>query len=426
MNSLLTESNLTQFFADHLVTSGFSETTSLLIAFFCFLFLFATSVAILIWVRRRYLKEMFSRITSRTRFSWDDMLAKHGFFSWGANIGIAILFITLAGVMFGGLIISGLPVGKVITTACNVYLIIAVLFFLDSGLNAGLGFYQKLPVSKDVDIKGFVQALKLILMILGLVFVASTILGRSPLFLLSGIGALTAVFLLIFKDAILGFVAGIQISVNKTVRVGDWVEMPSHLADGDVIDISLTTVKIQNWDKTITSIPTYDLISRPFKNWRGMSESGGRRIKRAIHLDMNTIRFADAEMIEDFKSISLIKPYVESKLEEIAAFNKENGITDQPKNGRSITNVGTFRAYCLAYLRAYPKLRNDMTFLVRQLAPSSKGLPLEIYVFTNDTRWVSYEDIQSDIFDHLLAILPTFKLGVFQEPTGNDFAGLKD
>ena len=253
----------------------------------------------------------------------------------------------------------------------------------------------------------------------------SVLLDRSPVLLLSGLGALTAVLLLIFKDAILGFVAGIHISANRLVRVGDWIEMPTHQADGDVIDISLTTVKVQNWDKTITTIPSYDLVSRPFKNWRGMQDSGGRRIKRAIMIDISTIRFADAAMIESFCGISLIKGYVEDKLAEIDAFNKEHGITDHPRNGRALTNIGTFRAYCVAYLRAHPKIHDKMTFLVRQLAPTPKGLPLEIYVFTTDTAWVAYEGIQADVFDHLFAILPAFGLAAFQDATGLDLRSLR-
>ena len=416
--------NLTRTIADTLNTQGLSPTLSLLSALFLTFLMFFAVVFVLVYIRRKHLQSLFGKITARTAFQWDDLLARHGCLTWGANIGFAIIFILLSRILFGGLLLHGMQIGNIVTTGCYIYFIVTVMFFIDSVLNGFLEYYSGLPVSHDIGIKGFIQAIKLIILLVGLIFIMSILLGKSPVFFLSGLGALTAVLLLIFKDAILGFVAGIQISVNNMVKVGDWVEMPTHMADGDVIDISLTTVKIQNWDKTITSIPTYDLISKPFKNWRGMQNSGGRRIKRSIMIDMNTIRFADDAMIQDFKRISLIRPYVESKIAEIDAFNRDNQIDDRPRNGRSITNVGTFRAYCQAYLKAHPKIHDKMTFLIRQLAPTSKGLPIEIYVFSNDIVWANYEGIQSDIFDHLLAILPVFELSVFQEPSGQDFASL--
>jgi miniconductance mechanosensitive channel len=253
------------------------------------------------------------------------------------------------------------------------------------------------------------------------IFVLATLMGKSPVYFLSGIGAVTAIIILVFKDAILGFVAGIQISVNQMVRIGDWIEMPKAGADGDVIDVSLTTVKVRNWDKTITTIPTYSLISDSFKNWRGMFESGGRRIKRALFLDMQTVGFADEQLLEGWKGIRLLKPYLEEKLAEIAEENKQRGDDlGVLGNGRRLTNVGTFRAYCVAYLKAHPRIHKDMTFLVRQLQPTEHGLPLEIYVFTTDTRWAFYEGIQADVFDHLIAIVGQFGLRVFQAPSGYD------
>ena len=419
--SIATKQYLTQSIAEGLVNRGWSEALAWYTAFGVVLVAFMLLVGLLVWVQKTYIRRLFAKVTSKTKFQWDDLLAKHGFFTWLANVGIAVIFILLSQVFFGALEFGGIPLGKMILTVCNLYFIITLLFLMDSALNALMGFYARLPVSKDIEIKGFIQAVKLIILLIGIIFILSTVLGKSPVFFLSGVGAITAILLLIFKDAILGLVAGIQISVNRTLRVGDWIEMAAHGADGDVIDISLTTVKIQNWDKTITSIPTYDLISKSFKNWRGMQESGGRRIKRSIMIDLNTIRFADKEMLESFRSISLIQEYVDAKLKEIEKFNADAGIQDYPRNGRSLTNVGTFRAYCIAYLKANPKIHHEnMTFLIRQLAPTSKGLPIEIYVFTNDTNWVNYEGIQADIFDHLFAILPEFKLAAFQEASGRD------
>jgi miniconductance mechanosensitive channel len=229
----------------------------------------------------------------------------------------------------------------------------------------------------------------------------------------------------VFKDPILGFAAGIQLSANKMVMIGDWVEMPKYDADGDVIEVGLTTVKVQNWDKTITMIPTYSLISESFKNWRGMQDSGGRRIKRSIHIDISSIRFCTGEMLERFAKIQYISDYIAEKKEEVAAHNQTHRVdTSILVNGRHLTNVGTFRAYVEAYLRHHPLINQEMTFLVRQLAPTEHGLPIEIYVFSRDKVWANYEAIQADIFDHLLAVVPEFDLQVFQNPTGSDFQGL--
>jgi miniconductance mechanosensitive channel len=253
------------------------------------------------------------------------------------------------------------------------------------------------------------------------IFAISIIIDKSVLVLLTGLGALTAIILLIFKDSILGLVAGIQLVANDMVRPGDWIEMPKYGADGDVIQITLNTVKIRNWDKTITTIPTYSLISDSFKNWRGMSESGGRRIKRALPIDMTSVKFCTPEMIDRFSRIAMLRDHIERKTKELREYNERNEIDQSvPVNGRRMTNLGTFRAYLVAYLRAHPKIHQDMTFLVRQLPPSDKGLPLEIYVFSNDQVWANYEAIQADIFDHLLASLPEFELRPFQSPTGDD------
>jgi miniconductance mechanosensitive channel len=238
-------------------------------------------------------------------------------------------------------------------------------------------------------------------------------------------GGLTAVLLLIFKDIILGFVASLRISANKMARVGDWIEMPQYGAGGDVVDVSIHTVKVQNRDKTITTIPTYALVSNSFKNWRGMSESGGRRIKRAIYLDMNSIRFCNAEMLESFGEYALLKDYLAAKRQEIETYNQARRLDPgATKNGRRQTNIGVFRAYIIAYLWANPKINQDMTFLVRHLAPPPQGLPMEIYGFSSDQAWANFEAIQADIFDHLLAIVPEFELRVFQYPSGRDFAGI--
>jgi len=301
-------------------------------------------------------------------------------------------------------------------------LVIVLILVINAILDVVNVIYRQSKFAQVLNIKSYLQISKLLLNILGGIIVIAVVIDKSPIYLLSGIGALTAVLLLIFKDTILSFVASIQIHSNGLFKIGDWLEVPQFGADGDVIDIALHTVKIQNWDKTISIIPSHKLIESSFKNWRGMSESGGRRIKRSIYIDQTSICFCDEQMIEKFKSFKLLAPYLESKLEEIDASNANNNINMQALvNGRRLTNIGTFRAYIETYLKNHPMIHQKLTLLIRQLAPSEKGLAIEIYVFTNITDWIEYEAIQADIFDHLLSVLTEFELQVFQNPTGKNF-----
>ena len=302
---------------------------------------------------------------------------------------------------------------------------IIILFALNSLISAIGEIYLRSKYASRVNIKSYIQILKLIVNLLGIIVIIAFLLNKSPLYLLSGLGALTAVLMLIFKDTILSFVSSIQITSNNLFKVGDWVEAPQFGADGDVIDIALHTIKIQNWDKTISIIPTNKLVDSSFKNWKGMSESGGRRIKRAIHIDLNSIKFCDKRMIEKFRKIDIISDYVNDKFSEIESHNSSKKVEDSDLNGRALTNIGTYRIYVQNYLRKNSNLHQDMTFLVRQLSPTKDGLPLEIYVFSKNTDWIQYESIQSDIFDHLIASVGEFELSLFQNPTGNDFKGVK-
>ena len=296
------------------------------------------------------------------------------------------------------------------------------LYSLNALINALNEMFKLTDLSKKFSIKSYTQIGKLLINIFGIIVVIAVLTGNSPVYLLSGLGALTAVLILVFKDTILSLVSSVQISSNDLFKVGDWVEAPQFGADGDVIDIALHSVKIQNWDKTISVIPTNKLIDSSFKNWRGMAESGGRRIKRSINIDMSSIKFCTNEMIDRYSKYNVIANYIKVKLEEVQRFNIENNITDESLiNGRSLTNIGTFRAYIEGYLRNHNKIHDEMTFLVRQLSPSANGLPIEIYVFSNDTDWLNYEKIQADIFDHLLAVVSEFELKVFQNPSGSDF-----
>ena len=313
----------------------------------------------------------------------------------------------------------------VIQLARNINMVCLILvgtLVISSFLDLFLTIYGSSKTSHDIPLKATVQVIKIVVYFVCGIFIVSLILNKTPLYLLSGLSALGAVLLLVFRDSILGFVVGIQLIANRMVAKGDWIEMPKYDADGDVIEIALTTVKVQNWDKTIATIPTYALIGESFKNWRGMKESGGRRIKRTINIDVSTIKFCNEEMLKRFSEIQYIANYIQIKKEELSTYNDENEVDSTSlANGRRLTNVGTFRAYTVAYLRNHPMISQEMTFLVRHLAPAGYGLPIEIYVFSKDTIWANYEGIQADIFDHLLAVVPEFDLKVFQNPSGSDF-----
>ncbi|ULQ58544.1 mechanosensitive ion channel family protein [Brucepastera parasyntrophica] len=298
---------------------------------------------------------------------------------------------------------------------------VMILLTLNAIINAVDSLYLTFEISKKKPIKGLLQVMKIILAIVGTILILAEVLDKSPAILLGGLGALTAFLTIVFKDTLLGFVAGVQIATNDIVRIGDWIEMPKYEANGDVIEIALNIVKVRNFDRTITTIPAYALISESFKNWRGMESSGGRRIKRVLYLDINSVSFCTDEMLDSFEHIALIRDYVRSKRQEIAEYNLSiQADAASPVNGRHLTNIGTFRMYIKTYLQQHPGIHQGMTLLVRQLPTEGRGVPLEVYAFTNDTRWVRYEDIQSDIFDHLFAVAPQFGLRIFQELTGFD------
>tara|TARA_R110000744_G_scaffold20279_2_gene53255 strand:+ start:4211 stop:5503 length:1293 start_codon:yes stop_codon:yes gene_type:complete len=316
---------------------------------------------------------------------------------------------------------QGVPFLHFVEVITDQWIIIFLLLSLFTFLDILQSLSDRRPTPAHFPLRGLLQTVKLIASILTTILAVSLLMDKSPLILLSGLGALSAVLLLVFKDPILGLVAGIQLSANNMLAVGDWLEMPKYGADGDVVDIALTTVKVRNWDKTITTIPTYALISDSFKNWRGMSESGGRRIKRSIHLEMSSVCFLDQTQLVELKKAQLLSEYISSAVTAIEKENTEKN-TDMTvlQNGRRLTNVGTFRKYLVSFLKNHPNIHQGMTLIVRQLEPTSNGLPIQIYAFTNTTSWNVYEDIQSDIFDHIIAVLPAFSLRVHESPTGND------
>ncbi len=374
--------------------------------------------AIANFVAKRYILSALSHIISRSKSKWDDAVLRQRTLNRLANLAPALVIYVLTPIALDGLDF----VIALIRGALQVYMLVILMLVLDSLLNSFEFIYQNFRASREIPIKGFIQVLKLVLYFLTGIFIISIILNKTPLYLLSALGALAAVMMLVFRDSILGFVAGIQLAANKMVAVGDWIEMPKYGADGDVLEVALTTVKVQNWDKTITTIPTYALISESFRNWRGMSESGGRRIKRSVSIDMSSIKFCDEEMLARFEKIQFISEYIKKKKNELKEFNRTLDVdTVSIANGRRLTNIGTFRAYVQAYLQHHPAINRDMTFLIRQLPPTENGLAIEIYVFSKDTVWANYEAIQADIFDHILAVVPEFDLRVFQNPTGADF-----
>ena len=378
-------------------------------------------VIFLSWVAHRVsqgpINRSIKKFTHYTIQQWDDILVeKHIVKRILYFIPLILLYVLSSPILTGT---SLLPLSQ---TLISFLFLIAGMMFLDAMLNALLAIYGKSAIAKEISITPFVQVLKLGLYFVTGILLLSLLLQKTPLYFLSGLGALTAVLMFVFKDVLMGFVAGIQLIANKMVAPKDWIEMPKYGADGDVLEITLTTVKVQNFDNTITTIPTYALINESFKNWRNMNLSGGRRIKRYVNIDLGSIKFCSSEMLEQFKRIQLISQYIQNRQEEILVYNKKHQVDESTLvNGRRLTNIGVFRSYVEAYLRQHPMIHKDMTFLIRQLSPSENGLPIEIYVFCKDTNWTAYEAIQADIFDHILAVVPEFDLRVFQEPSGSDF-----
>lgn len=385
------------------------------------LVLILLGAALSYFIVKRVIVYFINKLFSSTKSSLDDVFVKRRFFNRLAYIVPAwIIYKLVPSVLTDYVFLSHL-----ITTLAAIFLVLLVVMVLDSLINSVLDIYQTFAVSKRIPIQNFAQVAKLLIYFVALIGIVSLVLGESPLKLFAGLGAMTAVLMLVFKDPILGFVAGLQLSYNKMVNIGDWVEIPQHNADGDILEIGLTTVKVQNFDNTITTVPTQSLINESFKNWRGMQESAGRRIKRAIYIDVNSIKFCDEMTLARYTKVDYIEDYIKSKKNEVEEYNKKNVANPESViNGRRLTNIGTFRAYILAYLKNHPNINQNLTVLVRQLAPTDSGLPLEIYTFSSEKNWIKYEAIQADIFDHLFAVAKEFDLDVFQKPSGADFKNL--
>ena len=362
----------------------------------------------------KILRSVIIPLLQRTKNQFDDLLVKHRFFRNLAFLVPALLIYDF----IGDTIISSPGIINAVRSIIEVFFVLIVLMIVSSILDTINDYYNRYDFAKDHPIKGVIQIIKIVFYIIGLFSIVAVLFDKDLSSLILSLGAASAVVMLIFKDPILGFVGGLQLIFNKMLSIGDWISMPKFGADGTVMEINLTTVKVQNWDKTIITIPTYNLISDSFQNWKGMEESGGRRIKRAVFIDMNSIRFCTPEMLDRFRKIQVLNTYIDTTEKRIEAFNAEHHIDNEILvNGRRQTNIGVFRAYLEAYLSNRNDINKNMTFMVRQLAPGEKGLPIEIYVFATTIAWVEYEGIQSDIFDHVLAVIPEFDLKIYQYPT---------
>ena len=369
-------------------------------------------------VVRYLLFSIFVRLVRKSKTDWDDLLVEHKvFYAIAHLVPVLFIFYIIPEILDENLVwVDYLErLNKVV-----VILVLAVLLF--RFLNVVKTIISRIESFKDKPLDSYLQLVKIIISII-LFLLSLSILAKTSIgYFFGAFGAMTAVVILVFKDTLLGFIGSIQLSANDMIRVGDWISMEKFGADGDVIEINLTTVKVRNWDKTITTVPTYSLISDSFKNWRGMQETGSRRIARSIFINQSTIKFADEELINRFKKIHLLHDYIVNKELEVTKYNEVNKIdTAMVSNGRRITNIGTFRAYLVSYLKKHPKINQDLTILVRQLDPTINGIPLQIYAFSKDIEWVTYEGIQSDIFDHVLAVISQFELSLFQSPSGADF-----
>ena len=372
---------------------------------------------ILYYISKFVIIRILKKIALRTESNWDDALLEHRVFQRMAFLVPGILIYQAIPVTldeFPGVIAATLKL-------TNIYIIVIFLLIINSFLNAVYAMYQKSEFALYHPIKGYIQIGKIVVFIVVFLLILSLLFNQSPIYMLTGLGAFSAVLLLIFKDPILGFVGGIQLSANDMVRQGDWISMPKYGADGTVLEISLTTVKVQNFDKTISTLPTYSLVSESFQNYRGMKDSGVRRMKRSISIDMSSVKFCSQEMLDKFRRITILQEYIDRTEAELENYNKENAIDNSVfVNGRRQTNIGVFRAYLEEYLAHHQMVDNSSDLLVRQLQPNSSGIPIEIYAFTLETAFIRYEKVQSDIFDHILAIIPQFDLRVFQSPTGED------
>lgn len=373
---------------------------------------------------RHIILRAVAKLVKRTKATWDDVVFDHKVMVHISRMVAPVLIYIFIPVAFPEHHDSG--VLELMRRFCLIYIIAVFLRFISVFLAAVYHVYSEKEQFRDRPLKGLLQTAQVVLIFIGVIVIISILINKSPMFLLTGLGASAAILILVFKDSIMGFLSGIQLTANNMLKVGDWIAMPKYGADGTVIEVTLNTVKIRNWDNTITTVPPYLFISDSFQNWQGMRESGGRRVKRSINIDMNSVHFCTPQMLEKYRKIQLLKEYVEQTERVVTEYNKKHHIDNSVRvNGRRQTNLGVFRAYLNSYLKSLPTVNQDLICMVRQLQPTEKGIPLELYFFSAIKDWVPYENVQADVFDHVLAVIPEFELRVFQNPTGEDFKELR-
>lgn len=387
--------------------------------------LFIILITVLIDYTCRYIfLGLFKRLAKKTRNQWDDLIVERKIINKLMHIIPAVLVYILLPIAFPP---EETPVIlAVLQMICKIYIIAVSLRFISASLNVVHEIYNRKESLRNKPLKGFIQLMQVAVFFVGFILIISTLIGKSPTTLFAGLGASAAILMLVFKDTILGFVAGIQLSANDMLRPGDWITMEKYGANGTVIEVTLNAVKVKNFDNTITTIPPYALVSDAFQNWRGMSESPGRRIKRSINIDMNSVCFCTPEMLDKFRKISLLTDYIDQTEKRLDAYNTTHNIDASIwVNGQRQTNIGVFRAYLVNYLQSLPDVSKELTYMVRQLQPTETGIPIELYFFSTIKEWIPYEGLQSDVFDHVLAVIPEFGLSVFQNVSGSDLRGLK-
>ena len=396
--------------------------------FWADIFVFAISALIILFLSwlsflivRRLLIFSLIKMVRKTKSRMDDFLVRRKVFHRLAHLAPIIVIYFLTDVFLG----HQTEKLAVFHDVVSLYLLVVIILAFQALLKAFEDIYNTFPFAYDRPIKGYLQVIQLLAIIVGILIAVSIIFNVEVTSIIAGMGALAAVLMLVFRDSILGLVAGVQLSANRMVRVGDWISMPGHNADGTVQEITLNTVKVQNWDKTISTIPTYAMVSNSFINWRGMEDSGGRRIARSVYIDTHSVKFCTPEMLDQFRKIHHLRSYIENRQKEIEEFNRKHEIDESlPVNGRRMTNLGIFRKYLENYLKQHPKINDKMTLIVRHLDPTEKGIPIQIYAFSREQAWARYESVQADIFDHVLAIIPLFELRIFQNPSGDDLKQL--
>ena len=369
------------------------------------------------WICRKGIVRLVRKVTQKTKVTWDDLLFNDRVMNNFCHILPPVVVYILLPIAFP----DGSDALAFIRKLCMVYIIAAALRFINIFLGVIFQLATQKEVFRDRPLKGVYQIIQVALFFVGSICIIAVLIEKSPIHLLAGLGASAAILMLVFKDSIMGLVSGVQLSANDMLRPGDWITMPKYDADGTVIEVTLNTVKVRNFDNTIITIPPYALVSDSFQNWRGMRESGGRRVKRSVNLDVNSVCFCTPEMLERYKKIVILKEYIEQTEQKVQQYNQQQGIDDSvPVNGVHQTNLGVFRAYLELYLKNLPVVNSDLTYMVRQLQPTEKGIPLEVYFFSREKDWVPYEKIQADVFDHIFAVVPYFGLKVFQNPSSAD------